>query len=389
MKFNQWTLALATAGVVSLSSIAQADEARNPVLTNLSKTTLSGYVDTSANFRFGSAHNDLPGRFNDGHEKQDGFNLNVVKVGLEKPLDDSDWAAGYKVDLFFGPDATGYNPVWSSSSGAEVDDSFSIVQAYVAMRAPVGNGLDLKMGVFNTIIGYEVYESPGNPNFGRSYGWNLEPLQHTGLLASYELNEMVSVAGGIANTLNATVNGRGALSVPGADESQKTYMGAITITIPEDAGFLAGGAIYAGIVDGLDITSGINHDQSNYYAGLTLPTPIERLSVGVAFDYVSDLGGDQDVDAWALAGYASFGLTDKMTLNARADYLQGDDGTLGITIGDDVEMLALTGTLDYQLWDNVISRLELRWDHALEGDNVFGDDDDSALTVALNAIYQF
>ena len=37
--------------------------------------------------------------------KADGFNLDVVKITLEKPLDESEWAAGYKVDLLIGPDA--------------------------------------------------------------------------------------------------------------------------------------------------------------------------------------------------------------------------------------------------------------------------------------------
>ena len=38
--------------------------------------------------------------------KADGFNLDVVKLKLEKPIDQVDnWSAGYKVDLVMGPDA--------------------------------------------------------------------------------------------------------------------------------------------------------------------------------------------------------------------------------------------------------------------------------------------
>lgn len=53
MKFNKWTVALAATGVVSLASAVQADES-HPVNTALSSTTLSGYVDTSAIWNFGS-----------------------------------------------------------------------------------------------------------------------------------------------------------------------------------------------------------------------------------------------------------------------------------------------------------------------------------------------
>ncbi|HKI69823.1 MAG TPA: hypothetical protein VKA67_09555, partial [Verrucomicrobiae bacterium] len=47
MKFNKCTLGLAAVGVVSLASVAQADENQNFVQTALSGTTISGYVDTS------------------------------------------------------------------------------------------------------------------------------------------------------------------------------------------------------------------------------------------------------------------------------------------------------------------------------------------------------
>ena len=86
MKLNQWTVGLAAAGVVSLGSVMQAEEASHQVLTALSSTTLSGYVDTSAIWKFGSGNGPLPGRSFDGTPKQDGFNLNVVKLTVEKPL---------------------------------------------------------------------------------------------------------------------------------------------------------------------------------------------------------------------------------------------------------------------------------------------------------------
>ena len=57
MKLNQWTLALAAAGVVSLESMVQAEEKEqkmNPLLTAVSSTTLSGYVSTSAIWKPGT-----------------------------------------------------------------------------------------------------------------------------------------------------------------------------------------------------------------------------------------------------------------------------------------------------------------------------------------------
>ena len=63
--------------------------------------------------------------------------------------------------------------------------------------------------------------------------------------------------------------------------------------------------------------------------------------------------------------------------------------------GDSAKILALTATVQYDLWKNVISRLELRWDHSLTGANTFGGttygepDGDNALMLAANIIYKF
>src|SRR5262249_2430437 len=135
--------------------------------------------------------------------KQDGFNLNAVKLAIEKPLDEAQWAAGYKAELIFGPDAVSY--LTTLDSGGDSSPA-AIKQAYVALRAPVGNGLDFKLGVFDTIIGYEVFDGGNNPNYTRSYGFTIEPTTHTGLLATYQLCKAASLSVGIANTHGPFIN---------------------------------------------------------------------------------------------------------------------------------------------------------------------------------------
>jgi len=154
-KVNKWTLGLAALGLVSLPVAVQAQsttEKPNQLLTALSSTTMSGYVDSSIHWNPGSGNANVPGFAFNGQSKSDGFNLDVVNVVLEKPLDESTWSAGYKVDLIYGPNAEGWNNSFSSSGSKGSDTDFGIKQAYVAVRAPIGNGLDLKLGTFDTII---------------------------------------------------------------------------------------------------------------------------------------------------------------------------------------------------------------------------------------------
>src|SRR5688572_21014828 len=105
MKFNKWTLGLAAVGAVSLASAAKADEKMSAIQTALSSTTISGYVDTSIQWNTGTGNaSSTPVAFQ-GQHKTDGFNLNVVQLSIAKPLDEAEWASGYRVDLWFGPDA--------------------------------------------------------------------------------------------------------------------------------------------------------------------------------------------------------------------------------------------------------------------------------------------
>src|SRR5256714_5301750 len=224
MKYYPWTLALISAGIISLPSVTNAEEKPNSVLTALAATTISGYVDTSAEWNPGTAHGALPPYAFGGAAKADGFNLDVVKLTIEHPIDPADvWSAGYKVDLIAGPDANslGTQSIFGSGSHATPGD-FGVKQAYVALHAPVGNGLDFKLGVWDTIIGYEVFEAGNNPNFTRSYGYTMEPTTHTGVQVSYQFCEFFSANFGIANTLGPTINGRA------PSESYKTYMGSFT-----------------------------------------------------------------------------------------------------------------------------------------------------------------
>ncbi len=101
--------------------------------------------------------------------KNDGFSLNAVDLALDKPEDESPWAAGYHAELMLGR-ITGRLYLYFPRRHYA-----GIRQAYVTLRTPVGNGIDWKIGVWDTIIGYESTSDPLNPNYTRSYGYTIEP----------------------------------------------------------------------------------------------------------------------------------------------------------------------------------------------------------------------
>lgn len=404
MKVNQWTLGLAAVGLVSLPGVMQAEEASQHLLTALSSTTISGFVDTSAQWNFGTGNANNPAIPFNGASKADGFNLNYVQLTLQKPLDAQDnWAAGYRVDLGFGDDLAGFGSAFSTDSGYDavniasnsttVGSKAGIKQAYVSLRAPVGNGIDFKMGAFDTIIGYETFERVNNPHYTHSYAYGIEPTSHTGLLASYQVTELVGVSAGVANTRSPGINTR---SNPNRAESYKTYMASLALKAPDSFGFLAGSMLYAGVINGADSDStAAQPAKQNYYVGATINTPWTGVKFGVAYDYSgneSKSGGAAVTSAHAdaVSIYASVKATEKLTVLVRGEHFE-QSITPGSTTASRV--LALTGTVQYDLWANVISRLEGRWDHDADGGLVksfgSGNDRKNAFMLAANVIYKF
>jgi hypothetical protein len=408
MKHNKWTVGLVTAGVVSLGSVALAEEtAQHAVNTLLQSTTLSGYVSTSAIWLFGpsSGANSVLGRAFDGPSKQNGFNLDVVNLTLEKPLDEGQWSAGYKVATWLGPDANTLSsiskPLWGTGNNPA---DFAIRNAYVDLRAPLGNGLDFKFGVWDTVIGYETAESPNNPNYSRSWAFGMEPVQHTGVLVNYKFNDIISANAGVAdrgsdvNNINARSGTRGVL----------TYLGSITLTAPESAGSLKGATLSAGIVDSGITGNSYNtaltapptwygttrlpasgdKNPVNYYVGATVPLPIKGLSLGASYDYRTSGIFDNSYEE-AIGGYLAFQATEKLKLNGRVEYATTSNPYNDPSF-DNLKLLGVTGTIDYSLWANAITRLEVRWDDALNGYPMFMDGTRrNAISLALNVIYKF
>ena len=340
MKMNKWTVGLAAAGVVSLASTAQAEE--NSVLTAMSSTVISGSVEASYNGSLGSG-NQLAGHDN-------GFAANGASLAISSPLAGGDYSAAFNVELLLGQRAADF-----SGEG----DDFHIKNANIGLNLPFGNGVDLTVGLFDTIVGYEVEASGSNPNVNRSYGYDLEPFTHTGLLASMSLSDGFDVSVGLANAFDSTAG------LHNDDTTDFAYLAGVSITVPDSLGFLAGSTAFIGY------TVGAGDDEDKlFYVGGSIASPIENVSLGVAYDD-REYGNGDEADAVAL--YASWDVSDGVSLGLRYDTLDGTDG-------DSTSMW--TATLGYSIWENVLTRLELN--------NESGDrDNGSSNGLGLNLFYQF
>jgi hypothetical protein len=402
---------------------AVEDQSINFVETAQKGITLSGYVDTSYTEQFGGRGDGFGGtqavdRQFDVHN--DNFNLNAVKIALEKALPDkNEWAAGFRVDTMYGSDAAILS---ATDPGLGNSSEFYLEQALVKFRIPVGNGLDIYMGKFTTFLGYEVIESPANLNFSRGLLFtNAIPLTNTGIYADYKFNSTLEAKLGIVDGWNSSVStpsGAAPIGFGSATDRQNDYpfggkalMGQLNINAPGGNANITQSFIYSpsgepanpgyygapGTLTGLFGLGGVDDGPIAVYDiwGNWNPTFVKDsallLGFNVDFGYngtsgypqayqfvtnppagVLNLPPLQRQDSntyYGVALYASYKVTKVITLSARGEYLHEDaayNPKFGISdVPNDDFSETLTAT--FNIWDNLLTRIEYRYDHLTTG----------------------
>ena len=212
---------LAAVASLSLADSAPEASAQDPkkmVQNNFVETAqkgikLSGYVDAGYSYNFTGASagtSDVTGRFGSDTAAKGDFNLYAVKIALEKALTSENKAqAGFRTDVMIGEDANYFinrSSTNSINNNNQNSNSLFLEQAYVSIRAPVGNGWDFKVGKFVSILGYEVMERPANMNTTFGLLFQQMPLYYTGVLSSYKFDDYLDGKLGVVNGSNSDNN---------------------------------------------------------------------------------------------------------------------------------------------------------------------------------------
>lgn len=236
-----------------------------------------------------------------------------------------------------------------------------LVQAYVAYKIPVGSGLTIKAGKFVTLLGYEVIESPSNPNFSRSYLFGFAiPFTHVGALLSYSFGDWLTVTAGPVVGWDVAKDNNSAMSV----------MGQISLTPTKD------------IAAALTWITGPEQNGNNHNVRTVLDwtlnyTGIKNLTLGANFDYGWEYkepslvaAGLSDTTAtwWGIAAYVVYDWTDKLRTAFRGEYFRDSDSvrTAAQAPGLRTSLWETTATVQYNIWKGLFGRLEYRHDQANE-----------------------
>jgi len=407
-------VAVASLSLADSAPEASAQDTKKMVQNNFVETAqkgvkLSGYIDSGYSYNFtGSGggrtdYSQVNGRFGSDTAQRGDFNLYAAKIAIEKALTSENKAqAGFRTDIMLGEDASYFvnRSAGQTSNTNNNSNSLFLEQAYVEIRAPVGNGWDFKVGKFVSILGYEVMERPANMNTTFGLLFNVMPLYYTGVLSSYKFDDYLDGKLGVVNGSNSDNN---TTTNPNAGDGV-ALLAALNVTAPGGNANWSNNFQYS---TGNDNNTSVNSTQTSNFtssaetASVSAYTVIYNTWGNWAPKFADDklllafnalLGntsgsgagggenGNQNVNScWYGAGaYAKYQFNDWFSLCSRGEYLgsnncyafgnQGETSTSWNHVTGS-NLWEYTLTAGFNVIDNLLIRAEYRMDW---GSNIYG-----------------
>lgn len=348
--------------------------------------------------------------------------LNQLLLTANKPLDpkNPDYQWGFKAQFMVGSDAR-YTQFLGELNRVDPQNriQLDVVEANVQAHLPwlTEGGIDLKLGQYPTPLGYETIDPSTNPFYSHSYIFNFGlPFKHTGALTVTHVNDLLDIYGGVDTGTNTTFGplGDNNGAIGGVGGFNLTLLGgnltilALTHFGPEQATRLLS-------------PLGVNaNGQWRYYNDVAVTWKAsDALTLVTEANLVRDSFGTagKPVNGFGLAQYASYTLTDTLTLNGRAEYWRDDHNFFVASYSaNNGPILAQQGfpvpglhaapgsntsygemtigvtwkpTLPAPV-SGLLIRPEVRWDHAFTNNHPFNaQKDNNAITLGVDAVLTF
>ena len=359
--------AFATPGLV----FAQAKPPAAPTLDKVleaSGISVSGYMDVAYTRADRNVETGFSDRVFDSQNNSFGlhqFGLTVAKQPKE--------GFGGLVNLTVGKDAQVIHSF--PESAATTASMFDVTQGYLQYAT---GPLTVIAGKYATMHGTEVIASTGNTNFSRSILFGAVPFTHTGVRATWVLNDKVSLMGGVNNGWDQLTD---------ANKGKTLELGT-TLTPIKPLTITVSG------MSGKEPTTATTDGTRNSINAVASYTIIDPLSVGlevlsVSQDNVGGLGTKQKYSG--VAGYVTYMFMPKLRGVLRVESFNDKDGFHFATAN--AKYREGTATVSYLASDSFEARAEVR--HDSSDKTVFFKsgsgtaDSKSMSSIALQALYKF
>jgi hypothetical protein len=369
------TFAITAASMLAITGFAHAndaqsetdsllptmDEVGSSLAAMMGDTSVNGWAAGSYNYNFEGFKNSAgtTNNANPSHTTSNSFQVDQAQISLNNEATE-DSRGGFNIDY-----------EWGAVNGAGAGGA--LYTASVSYLAPIGTGINFDVGLMPTLIGAEVNQTNQNFNVTRGQVWALQPVTHTGAIASMQLTDDISASFGVLN------DGSGPLGVGGGvgdTNNEKAITGQLGWT-GEDVNasfqFVWGETAFANVEQG-------TYDIIINYSGM------ENVAMYANYTLISFDGSGTDGEVHGISVAARMAVNEDCGIAVRGEAVITD------LPGGDVETYSFTATGDHKLTENLTAKAEVRLDFS--GDDIYPDDkgaasEDVAALVLAQLVYEF
>ena len=323
-----------------------------------------------------------PVTFND---RSNEYQLNQLYMRLVRDVDSEGcaWDVGGRVDLLYGTDS-----IYVTARGLEVRGDLSpkwnaqryglaMPQCYMEVHAPWGNGLNMKLGHFYSILGYESVEAPKNFFYSHSYLFQYEPFTETGFLGETRLGDFTIQAGMTRGFNNWEDNNNDMGFLGGINWASRNRRTKIALC-----------------VDAAREQADPSTNVSSVYSLVFQQKLGRSWECVLQHDYGSEPGAgiDRSTAKWyGLDTYMFYTINDRWKAGMRFEWFRDEGGARVPGANRTADYFGLSSGVNWTPSDRLIVRSELRWDWTgTAGYNPFGDGTRSnQVLLSCDAIVRF
>jgi len=328
----------------------------------------SGLLDVGFIHNTNNPGKNVPGTTNNSNkvyrlwDAEDTFQIAVAQLNTHIEAD----PVGFDMKLSFFNQA--------SLDNVNDTDDIAVEEAYLTWNTDVGNGLTVQAGRMASLLGMEVNETLYNNHMTHGLQWNLVPVTHVGIRATYSVADNLDLVLGLNNGADKDVD----------TNHGKTLEGMVTYSISEAWTNSVQFNVGAEGATESDKTLTINAWSAYDFS--------EETSAYIEFTYsgIERPTGTKDANLWGIGISAIHWLTDMHGLSVRIEYV--DDPQTGNAFLAAPYSSDITITGHCKVTEDLMMRLEFRHDqgnlNGFNGDKGANSEDDQN-AVGVQLIYSF
>ena len=374
------------------------------------KLSLQGNGGIVVNTQDPNSHRNFGQLFTDNSNRP---TLNQILGTVSRDVDPKATSidVGFKLQLAYGSDSRITHTLGVFDQLIHDRNQLDVSEASISVRFPdiFANGLDVKAGIYPTPLGVELIDPKTNSFYSHSYIFNYGlPFKHTGVLATAHVSDVLDVYGGIDSGTNTFIG-------YGSGDNNNRPAGIAGFGLNLNGGKVVILALtHIGPEDSKRNTPFANDALRYYNDASVVWKTTDALTLTTEVNFVREDGFR--AEAYGIAQYASYALSETVTLNGRAevfrdnrnffvsnprgslDYANAQRGTFSqfITAPRATTYGELTAGVTYKpagmpaQLSTLLFRPELRYDRTLNNSRAFNDGRDrGAFTLAADVVVGF